>query len=89
MFLKYLLVGIAAFLVDWIWAAYIIETARKAAVKSALLSGVIVLIGAFTTLAYMDEPTTINELTRRLENLESKFGNHKPNSYWGSAQDWR
>jgi hypothetical protein len=59
MVLKYALVFVASFLVDWIWAAYIIETARKAAVKSTLLSGLIVLIGAFTTLSFMHDPTTV------------------------------
>lgn len=53
--IKYIVMFTAAFLVDWVWAEYIKHTAAKNAWRSAGLSGVIVLIGAFTTFAYMED----------------------------------
>lgn len=57
--MKTVLVFLAAFATDWVWAWYIVYTAQKAPVRSALLSGVIMVVGAFITLAYLEDPTML------------------------------
>jgi len=52
---KFLMVFFATFILDWIWASYIIETSSKNSIKSSLLSGLIVLMGAFITLSYIED----------------------------------
>jgi len=57
--MKTALVFLAAFATDWVWAWYIVYTAQKAPVRSALLSGVIMVVGAFITLAYLEDPAML------------------------------
>lgn len=57
--IKFILVFFAAIVVDWIWAEYIIYTSKKEAVKSAFFSSLIVLVGAFMTLSYLEDHRAI------------------------------
>lgn len=57
--MKPALVFLAAFATDWVWAWYIMYTAQKAPIKSALLSGVIMVIGAYITVAYLEDPAML------------------------------
>lgn len=57
--LKALLIFAAVFCTDWLWASYIINTAKKNVTKSSVLSGLIVGIGAFTTITYVEDHTMI------------------------------
>jgi hypothetical protein len=53
-FLKSILVFFVAFIIDWIWALYIISTSKKDPLKAAMLSGLILLFGATITLSYVE-----------------------------------
>ncbi len=53
--MKYLIVFIAALVNDWVWTAYIVAASNKSAAKAMAFSGLIMLIGAFITLSYMDD----------------------------------
>lgn len=57
--MKALIVFIAALATDWVWAWYIVYTAQKAPVRSSLLSGAIMWIGAYITVAYLEDPTML------------------------------
>ena len=53
--LKFALVFVATFILDWIWASYIIETSSKNSVRASVLSGLLVLMGGFVTLSYVED----------------------------------
>jgi hypothetical protein len=46
----------AALLFDMVYAAYIIECGERRAVRASLLSGLIFILSAIMTLAYVDDP---------------------------------
>ena len=51
-----IIVFFVAMLFDIVYAAYIIETGRGRAVRATLLSGLIFILSAVMTLAYVDDP---------------------------------
>lgn len=53
--MNYVLVFFAAMLTDWLWATYIAHTAAKNAIQAALWSGVLMLVGAYVTLSYLED----------------------------------
>lgn len=53
--MDYVLVFFAAMATDWLWATYIAQTAAKNAIKAALWSGVLMLVGAYVTLSYLED----------------------------------
>lgn len=53
--LKIALVFIATFILDWLWAAYIINTSTKNILKSCIYSALILLTGAFITMSYVED----------------------------------
>lgn len=54
--MEYVFVFIAGFVSDWVWAAYIAYTAERRAGLAALLSGVIMVLGAYVTVSYLENP---------------------------------
>ncbi len=54
--MNYLLVFVAGFVSDWVWAGYIAYTSEKRAGLAALFSGVIMVLGAYVTVAYLENP---------------------------------
>lgn len=57
--LRLFLVFLASIVIDWIWASYIMYTSKKEAGKAALLSSLIIIIGAFTTVSYLEDKRAI------------------------------
>lgn len=57
--LVFALVFVASFIADFVWAAYIMATSEKKALKAALLSGIIVVMGIFVTLSWLEDKRTI------------------------------
>lgn len=57
--MKWLLVFVAAFVNEWVWAAYIHHTAQGRALRAAVLSGIIMGIGAYVTLSFLDDPKVL------------------------------
>jgi hypothetical protein len=53
---KWVLVFVAAFVNEWVWAAYIHHTAQGSALRAAILSGIIMGVGAYVTLSFLDDP---------------------------------
>lgn len=53
--LKIILVFFVTFILDWVWAAYIVNTSKKDAIKSSIYSGLILCMGAFITLSYVED----------------------------------
>jgi hypothetical protein len=53
-FLKGTLIFLISFIIDWIWALYIISTSKKDPLRAALLSGVILVFGATITISYIE-----------------------------------
>lgn len=53
--IDHFVVLVAAFILDSIWAFYIIETANKNPFKAALWGAAIMAIGAFLTLSYVED----------------------------------
>ena len=50
------IVFFVAMLFDMVYAAYIIETGKGRAVRASLLSGLIFILSAIMTLAYVEDP---------------------------------
>lgn len=52
---KYLIIFFSVALVDVFWTRYFQSVAEKHAVKSGLYSSLIILIGAFSTMSYVED----------------------------------
>jgi hypothetical protein len=57
--MKYLLVFVAGFVSDWVWAAYIAYTAERRPLHAAALSGIIMVLGAYVTVSYLEDPSLL------------------------------
>jgi len=57
--MKHLLVFGAVVLIDIVWTKYIAEVGAKRAAHAAFWSALIIAIGAFTTLSYVEDRTTL------------------------------
>lgn len=53
--MQFLLVMVVVCLADVCWTKFIIESANKEAMKSAVWSSLIILCGAFSTLSFVDD----------------------------------
>lgn len=53
------LVFLATVVVDWIWAAYIIQTSKKNAFNASILSTLIVCVSSFITLSFIHDRRAI------------------------------
>lgn len=49
----------AGLVTDWVWSRYIYMTASKKAGQAAVMSGVIMAMGAGITLAYIEKPINL------------------------------
>lgn len=49
----------ATVIVDWIWAWYIIYTAKKHAIKASILATLISCLGSYVTLSYINDRRAI------------------------------
>ncbi len=57
--LQLFMVFVATVIVDWIWAWYIIYTAKKLALKASILAALISCLGSFVTLSYINDRRAI------------------------------
>ena len=56
---NHIIAFLAALATDWIWGAYIYNTAAKKVGPATLYSGFIILVGAYLVLTYTDDRTTV------------------------------
>lgn len=53
--LRCMMVFLFTAIADWAWALYIIETSSKNAIRSSVMAGLLILLGAFVTLSYVED----------------------------------
>lgn len=59
MFWQCLFVGVGTFVVDFLWARYILSIGERSAGLSAVWSASIVFVSAATTIVYVGNPWTV------------------------------